>query len=386
LTRHNRPGLCKLPSDAIIKARDDTAAQVNQILLTFVGTVIFCMLSLFTPDIALLVGGEKLNVPFAGPVSFFGFMLLGPAVLIVLRTYLQIYDEHLRRLDRIAQWMPAARTPILTPDKNPLLRSFRGFAFYLLLPLAILAFWWKAAVFSEWGRALAILAAAVIAMHLTLLFRRLSWTLRAVISLGAAILALAAAVSFDIPLRRPFNLFRANLSDQWLGHVDLGYGNLVFANLAHANLLNANLVHASFPFANLTAANLSYADLTAADLFYATLTGANLLSAKLLGARLSIVDLSDANLTAADLSHANLMYADLSGADLTGTDLSGAILIGADLPNANLSNVKGLTQQELDMACGDERTQLPPGFNVKFCKAGRHLFVPSQLPLSPPPR
>jgi hypothetical protein len=32
-------------------------------------------------------------VPFAGPVSFFGFMLLGPTVLIVLRVYLQICVE-----------------------------------------------------------------------------------------------------------------------------------------------------------------------------------------------------------------------------------------------------------------------------------------------------
>jgi hypothetical protein len=59
-----------------------------------------------TPDSALLTGGEKLNVPLADmPVSFFGFML-GPAVLIVLRIYLQIYVEHQTRLDRIAQWIP----------------------------------------------------------------------------------------------------------------------------------------------------------------------------------------------------------------------------------------------------------------------------------------
>ena len=108
---HKRQGLWKLPSDAIVKARDDTAAQVNRILLTFVGTVVFCVLSLLTPDTALLVGGEKLNVPLAGPVSFFGFMLLGPAVLIVLRVYLQIYVEHQRRLDRIAQWIPRSAGP-----------------------------------------------------------------------------------------------------------------------------------------------------------------------------------------------------------------------------------------------------------------------------------
>jgi hypothetical protein len=142
-----RQCLCKLPSDAIVKARDDTAAQVNRITLTFVGAFVFCALSLLTPDSALLVGGEKLNVSGVGPVSFVGFMLLGPAVLIVLRVYLQIYVEHQRRLDRIAQLIPAGGTKILTTDKYPFLRGFRGFAFYLLLPLAMLAFWGKAAAF-----------------------------------------------------------------------------------------------------------------------------------------------------------------------------------------------------------------------------------------------
>jgi hypothetical protein len=52
LTEEKRRGLYKLPPDAIVKARDDTAAQVNRISLTFVGTVIFCVLSLLTPDTA----------------------------------------------------------------------------------------------------------------------------------------------------------------------------------------------------------------------------------------------------------------------------------------------------------------------------------------------
>jgi hypothetical protein len=40
-------------------------------------------------------------------------MLLGPAILIVLRIYLQIYVEHNDRLNRIAQRMPTARAPTL---------------------------------------------------------------------------------------------------------------------------------------------------------------------------------------------------------------------------------------------------------------------------------
>src|SRR5262249_32564288 len=95
-----RQGLRKLSPDLISKARDETATQVTRIGLTFLGTAAFCLLSLLSPDSVLLGGSEKINVPLAGPVSFFGFMLLGPTVLIVIRVYLQIYVEYSDRLDR----------------------------------------------------------------------------------------------------------------------------------------------------------------------------------------------------------------------------------------------------------------------------------------------
>jgi len=95
------------------EAIDETAAQVTRIGLTFLGTAAFCLLSLFSPDSALLDGSEKINLPFAEPASFFGFMLLGPAVLVMLRVYLQIYVEHSDRLERLRQAMPAVRAPTL---------------------------------------------------------------------------------------------------------------------------------------------------------------------------------------------------------------------------------------------------------------------------------
>jgi hypothetical protein len=104
-------GLRKLSPDLISKARDETATQVTRIGLTFLGTAGFCLLSLLSPDSALLGGSEKINVPLAGPVSFVGFMLLGPAVLIALRVYLQIYVEHSARLDRLARSVSAVRAP-----------------------------------------------------------------------------------------------------------------------------------------------------------------------------------------------------------------------------------------------------------------------------------
>jgi hypothetical protein len=68
---------------------------------------------------------------------------------------------------------------------------------------------------------------------------------------------------------------------------------------------------------------------------------------------LSGADLSRATLSGATLSHADLSGADLSHAELTGATLFGATLIDADLSHAELTGAKGLTQAQLDQACGE---------------------------------
>ena len=54
---------------------------------------------------------------------------------------------------------------------------------------------------------------------------------------------------------------------------------------------------------------------------------------------------------------------DLSGADLTGAKTSITSFLGTDL-----SHVKGLTQAQLDVACGDSKTKLPPGLTIHTCR------------------
>jgi hypothetical protein len=346
----HRQGLRKLSPDLISNARDETATQVSRIGLTFVGTAAFCLLSLLSPDSALLGGSEKINVPLAGPVSFFGFMLLGPAVLIALRVYLQIYVEHGDRLDRLARSVSVARGPTLVPLDNPLIRLFSGLTFYVLLPIAMLLFAWKAAVFPAWGAGLFAVAAAVIVGHVMLPFSRFSWRSRGLLSVGAAMIAGGVMLGFGPP-HRPFNLFRANLSGQWLDKQDLRKSDLKIANLRDANLYDANLSGADLTGANLTGANLSGADLSGADLTLATLSGARLFGA----------NLSGANLFSANLSPVELVLANLSGADLKDANLSGAKLLGADL-----SGAVHLTQAQLDQACGDD-TELPEGLTLKPC-------------------
>src|SRR5262249_46699391 len=316
-----RQGLRKLAPDLISKARDETASQITRVGLTFLGTAAFCLLSLLSPDSALLGGSEKISVPFAGPVSFFGFMLLGPAVLIVLRVYLQIYVEHSDRLDRLTRSVSAMRAPTLVPLQNSLIRVFSGLTFYLLLPVTMMLFALKAAVFPRWGSALLCIATAVVVSHALLPFSRFSWRSKALLSISAAILAGGVMLGFG-PLHRQFDLFRANLSGQWLpGH----------------DLRNANLSAADLSDATLSGADLSGAKLLAANLSGATLNGANLSVAKLEGAMLNDANLSVANLSKADLTDANLSGANLFAANLSGAYLSRANLSKAGLPEANLS-------------------------------------------------
>ena len=107
----------------------------------------------------------------------------------------------------------------------------------------------------------------------------------------------------------------------------------------------------------------------AVDLANVSIPGANLDShADLIGANLSGPDLSGASLGNADLFGARLVKANLSNADLTGARLTKANLSGTDLSGANLLGARGLTQTQLDEACGDANTKLPEGFTpLKPC-------------------
>jgi hypothetical protein len=363
-----RQGLRKLSPDLISKARDETATQVTRVGLTFLGTAAFCLLSLLSPDSALLGGSEKIIVPFAGPVSFFGFILLGPALLIALRVYLQIYVEHSDRLDRLARSASVVRAPTLVPLQNSLIRLFSGLIFYMLLPVTMMLFAWKAAVFPAWGLGLFSVAVAVIASHVMLPFNSFSWRSKGLLSVSAAIIAAVVMLVMWLmlgsgPLHRPFNLFRANLSGQWLHEEDLRKANLKGANLSGAKLEGANLEHVNLIGANLSGAYLVGAYLRHADLIDAKLSGANLTGANLTGA-----NLGHANLSGADLRHADLSGAYLRRADLMTATLIDAKLSGAHLTGANLSGAVGLTQTQLNDACGDADIKLPEGLTIEPCK------------------
>jgi hypothetical protein len=70
---------------------------------------------------------------------------------------------------------------------------------------------------------------------------------------------------------------------------------------------------------------------------------------------------NSASLASAQLRCASLVAADLRGARLGSADLSSTRLLAARLGGADLSETKNLTQAQLDSACGDALTRVPPG-------------------------
>ncbi|MNN33713.1 Pentapeptide repeats (8 copies) [compost metagenome] len=71
---------------------------------------------------------------------------------------------------------------------------------------------------------------------------------------------------------------------------------------------------------------------------------------------------SGSNFAGADLTNASFV-----GAYLDGSTMSGAKLNGTNLSGAQLARAVGLTQGQLNQACGDDATVLPSGLRIPAC-------------------
>ena len=109
-------------------------------------------------------------------------------------------------------------------------------------------------------------------------------------------------------------------------------------------------------------------DLRGADLTNTCVKEHDLHGADFTGANATLMCMSFANFTGvsfrgAELSGANLAGAKMDGADVTGAGTSITSFLGTDL-----RHVKGLTQKQMDVACGDSKTLLPPGLHIHTCQ------------------
>lgn len=123
---------------------------------------------------------------------------------------------------------------------------------------------------------------------------------------------------------------------------------------------------------NLFQAELSYKDAAKMDLSDARLRQSNLAlttfdDVNLTGANLSVANLFGARFNRASFARANMQNVIAVGTYFGSSDLAGADVSGANFSGADLSIAKGLTQTQLNRACGDANTRLPKGKTIPSC-------------------
>jgi uncharacterized protein YjbI with pentapeptide repeats len=131
---------------------------------------------------------------------------------------------------------------------------------------------------------------------------------------------------------------------------------------AGANCVGCDLFQIDLSYQSIAGRNFSAARVRQANLSLATADRIRLVSANL-----SLTNLFGARLSGADLSDANLEGATFVGAYLGGARLGGAVVNGANFSGAELADAIGLTQAQLNTACGDETTTLPTGMTIPAC-------------------
>jgi uncharacterized protein YjbI with pentapeptide repeats len=113
--------------------------------------------------------------------------------------------------------------------------------------------------------------------------------------------------------------------------------------------------------------NCPHCVLAGADLTNQCVKGGNLQGADLDHAKLVLACMSNANFRNATFRGAALSGANLARSNLDGADLTGAVLVSTSFKGTDLTRARGLTQAQLDTACGDAGTKTPAGMTVRTC-------------------
>ncbi|AQR61745.1 hypothetical protein BZG35_08825 [Brevundimonas sp. LM2] len=129
------------------------------------------------------------------------------------------------------------------------------------------------------------------------------------------------------------------------------------ASCAGCNLFQGDFSGVEAPGLNLTGARLRQADLSLAVMNRARFSNADLRDVEAYGAVFS-----SARFSGADLTNASFV-----GTYLEGAGFAGATLAGANFSGARLARATGLTQAQLNRACGDEATVLPGSLRIPAC-------------------
>jgi len=147
------------------------------------------------------------------------------------------------------------------------------------------------------------------------------------------------------------------------------------ANFEKAKLLRTSLAGSQLDGANFTRVEAYRSDFSGvsaegvnfygAEMQRAIFVSANLAKSDFSKAELGRADFRKATLTGSRFSMANLSRARLTGAVFEGAiDFQNAYLLFVRIEGVDLTSATGLTQTQIDLACGDAGTRLPPGLTT----------------------
>jgi uncharacterized protein YjbI with pentapeptide repeats len=130
------------------------------------------------------------------------------------------------------------------------------------------------------------------------------------------------------------------------------------AHCPRCNLFQADLSNKTLKARNYAGARLRQADLSLSVFNHGDFAGADLRDANGYGALFS----------SANFTHANMTNSTFVGAFLQGANFRGATLSGVNFSGAQMDRAVGLSQGQLNGACGDPSTTLPRGLRLPVCK------------------
>jgi uncharacterized protein YjbI with pentapeptide repeats len=189
----------------------------------------------------------------------------------------------------------------------------------------------------------------------------------------------AAGVDWSECRKRNLILSRSDLSGATMKGTDFNATDLSRTRLTDGDLTKATVVRASFAGAMADGAIFERSVGSRTNFRDASLRRANFYKSEMPRADFSGAALNDVNFDHSDLGRTKFSGADISGtryefailarADLRGSrfdgpiDFTGAYFFLTRIEGVDLSNAQGLAQWQIDMACGDDGTQLPEGID-----------------------
>ena len=164
------------------------------------------------------------------------------------------------------------------------------------------------------------------------------------------------------------NLFGVDFTLTDLRDTKLSGANLEKASLLRASLAGSKVAGARFNRVEGYRTDFSRTDAEGAMFASAELQRANFGRAKLTNVDFTKAELGRAQFHDAEITATQFAFANLSRADFRRSNFSAsvnfyrAVFFLARIEGVNLSASSGLSQEQIDAACGDDNTILPSGF------------------------